>query len=51
MCRPGACDFELVTPDNFDIYGLVIRTDALLRAAEHEQMVSGCIRLASMRRT
>ena len=38
MCRPGACDFELVTPDDFDIYGLVIRTDALLRAAEHEQI-------------
>ena len=38
MCRPGACDFELVTPDAFDIYGLVIRTDALLRAAELEQI-------------
>ncbi len=38
MCRPGACDFELVTPDNFDIYGLVIRTDALLSAAENEEL-------------
>lgn len=38
MCRPGACDFELVTPGDFDIYGLVIRTDALVRAAEHEQI-------------
>ncbi|MEC8524135.1 MAG: helix-turn-helix domain-containing protein [Pseudomonadota bacterium] len=38
MCRPGACDFELMTPDDFDIYGLVIRTDALLAAAENDEL-------------
>ncbi|MBS3803816.1 MAG: helix-turn-helix domain-containing protein [Oleiphilaceae bacterium] len=24
MCRPGHCDFELITPSAFDIYGLVV---------------------------
>jgi AraC family ethanolamine operon transcriptional activator len=38
MCRPGDCDFELVTPDDFDIFGLVIRQDALLAAANNEEL-------------
>ncbi|MEA2118697.1 helix-turn-helix domain-containing protein [Halovibrio sp. HP20-50] len=33
MCRPGGHDFELVTPEAFDIYGLVIRLPTLTAAA------------------
>lgn len=33
MCRPGHCDFELVTPEAFDIYGVVIDRDELDRVA------------------
>lgn len=36
MCRPGDRDFELVTPDAFDIYGIVVKEEVLLRAAERE---------------
>ncbi len=36
MCRPGARDFELITPDAFDIYGIVVKEEVLLRAAERE---------------
>ncbi|GAA6129645.1 helix-turn-helix domain-containing protein [Halopseudomonas sabulinigri] len=36
MCRPGERDFELMTPDAFDIYGIVVKQDVLLRAAERE---------------
>ncbi|HBQ07070.1 MAG TPA: AraC family transcriptional regulator [Halomonas sp.] len=36
MCRPGGRDFELVTPEAFDIYGLVIRLPALHAAAERQ---------------
>lgn len=36
MCRPGDRDFELMTPDAFDIYGIVVKEDVLLRAAERE---------------
>lgn len=36
MCRPGGCDFELVTPEKFDIYGLVIQLPALSAAAERQ---------------
>ena len=39
MCRPGGRDFELMTPDAFDIYGIVIREETLLRAAEREARV------------
>jgi len=34
MCQPGAVDFELVTPDDFQIYGVVISTSTLRKAAE-----------------
>ena len=37
MCRPGSRDFELMTPDAFDIYGIVIKEEMLLRAAEREE--------------
>ena len=36
MCRPGARDFELMTPDAFDIYGIVVKEEVLLRAVERE---------------
>lgn len=36
MCRPGGRDFELVTPDGFDIFGIVIREDMLLQLAERQ---------------
>jgi AraC family ethanolamine operon transcriptional activator len=36
MCRPGGRDFELVTPEAFDIYGLVIQLPALSAAAKRQ---------------
>lgn len=36
MCRPGGQDFELVTPEAFDIYGLVIQWPALAEAAQRQ---------------
>ncbi|XOZ34445.1 helix-turn-helix domain-containing protein [Halomonadaceae bacterium KBTZ08] len=33
FCRPGGCDFELVTPVGFDIFGIVIDQQALNRTA------------------
>lgn len=33
MCRPGGQDFELITPEAFDIYGLVIHLPTLEIAA------------------
>ena len=36
MCRPGGRDFELVTPEGFDIYGLVIQLPALTAAAKRQ---------------
>ncbi|ASP37528.1 AraC family transcriptional regulator [Bacterioplanes sanyensis] len=34
MVRPGHCDFELTTPAEFDIYGVVISQPALLQCAD-----------------
>ncbi|PCD01176.1 helix-turn-helix domain-containing protein [Halopseudomonas pelagia] len=34
MCRPGNRDFELVTPETFDILGIVVDRDLLHRAAD-----------------
>ncbi|MBP0597479.1 helix-turn-helix domain-containing protein [Herbaspirillum sp. LeCh32-8] len=33
MTRPGDCEFELVTPDMHEIYGIVVQRDALLATA------------------
>ncbi|MDR6582549.1 AraC family transcriptional regulator [Herbaspirillum sp. BH-1] len=33
MTRPGACEFELVTPDQHDIFGVVVQRDALQASA------------------
>ncbi|MCM2972414.1 helix-turn-helix domain-containing protein [Larsenimonas suaedae] len=34
LCRPGGCDFELLTPDDFGIYGLVVSRSALTGLAD-----------------
>lgn len=34
MCRPGQQDFELMTPENFSIFGIVVEQAALHQAAE-----------------
>lgn len=34
MCRPGNRDFELVTPEAFDILGIVVDRERLYRAAD-----------------
>ncbi|RUR34559.1 helix-turn-helix domain-containing protein [Vreelandella nanhaiensis] len=36
MCRPGGQDFELITPEAFDIYGLVIHLPTLDAAATQQ---------------
>lgn len=36
MCRPGDCAFELVTPEDFDIFGVVIKQKTLMQAAESQ---------------
>lgn len=33
MVRPGSCEFELLTPADYAVYGMVIQRDALLQAA------------------
>lgn len=39
MVRPGQCDFELITPAEFDIYGLVISQAALQQVADAQGIV------------
>lgn len=34
MCRPGSCDFELITPHDFDILGIVVDRQMLEQAAQ-----------------
>ena len=38
MCRPGDNDFELVTPADFDIYGLVVSQKKIMKAANIQQL-------------
>ena len=33
MCRPGSCEFHLATPQDFDIYGLVVKHETLMQTA------------------
>ncbi|MCA1323959.1 helix-turn-helix domain-containing protein [Herbaspirillum seropedicae] len=33
MTRPGGCDFELLTPDHHEIFGIVVQRDALIASA------------------
>jgi len=33
MCRPGSCEFHLATPQEFDIYGLVVKYETLMQTA------------------
>ncbi|PKM04998.1 MAG: AraC family transcriptional regulator [Gammaproteobacteria bacterium HGW-Gammaproteobacteria-6] len=50
MCRPGDRDFELMTPDAFDIYGIVVKADRLLSAAEREGRTLDLARLEQAER-
>ncbi|MBE0379965.1 helix-turn-helix domain-containing protein [Pseudoalteromonas prydzensis] len=36
MCRPSDCNFELITPEQFNIYGMVINQDALQQIAQQQ---------------
>jgi AraC family ethanolamine operon transcriptional activator len=36
MCRPGNREFELVTPNDFDIYGLVVEQEKIQEMAESQ---------------
>ncbi len=33
MCRPGSCEFQLSTPKDFHIYGMVVKHKSLMEAA------------------
>ena len=47
LVRPGNCEFELVTPSDYVIYGIVIRRDSLLQAAEQSGSQIDWAQLAS----
>ncbi|MCV2401904.1 helix-turn-helix domain-containing protein [Marinomonas sp. C2222] len=34
MCRPGDCEFQLSTPEDYDLYGLVVETAKLMKVAK-----------------
>jgi AraC family ethanolamine operon transcriptional activator len=38
MCRPGNREFELITPHNFDIYGLVVEQNKIQAMAESQNI-------------
>jgi AraC family ethanolamine operon transcriptional activator len=38
MCRPGNNEFELITPHNFDIYGLVVEQNKIQTMAESQNI-------------
>jgi AraC family ethanolamine operon transcriptional activator len=38
MCRPGNYEFELITPHNFDIYGLVVEQKKIQAMAESQNI-------------
>lgn len=38
MCRPGNQEFELITPHNFDIYGLVVEQEKLQMMADQQSI-------------
>jgi AraC family ethanolamine operon transcriptional activator len=38
MCRPGNHQFELITPHNFDIYGLVVEQEKIRAMAESQSI-------------
>jgi AraC family ethanolamine operon transcriptional activator len=38
MCRPGNSEFELITPHNFDIYGLVVEQNKIRTMAESQNI-------------
>lgn len=34
MCRPGDCEFELTTPQDYELFGMVVQLPALMRMAK-----------------
>lgn len=34
MCRPGNCEFELTTPQDYDLYGMVVELQTLMQTAQ-----------------
>jgi len=38
MCRQGNCEFELITPNQFDIYGLVVEQEKIQAMAENQHI-------------
>ena len=38
MCRPGTQQFELITPNDFDIYGLVVKQETIEKMAENQNV-------------
>ena len=34
MCRPGDCEFELTTPQDYELFGMVVKLPALMRMAK-----------------
>ena len=38
MCRPGNQQFELITPDTFDIYGIVVEQEKIQAMAEKQDL-------------
>lgn len=38
MCRPGNHEFELITPNEFDIYGLVVKQEKIQAMAESQNI-------------
>lgn len=50
MCRPGNCHFELMTPEAFDIYGIVVSQQALLNTADRQGVHFDARQLAAPRR-
>lgn len=34
MCRPGDCEFQLTTPESYDLFGMVVQQETLLRMAK-----------------
>ena len=38
MCRPGSCEFELTTPANYELFGMVVDISALKQMASIHQV-------------
>lgn len=47
MVRPGNCEFELLTPTHYTVYGIVVKTDSLQAAADRMHCVIDWQKLAT----